>query len=161
MYGAFDLGTAEQMEPKFDYEAFTCIEEDKEMVYNRLNRFRKLAVEMQKMYLPEGVSAKDPKASPMYSGQLNRFPPSLIIEAEYDYYRFCNEAFAKKLDEAGVPAEIPTANKTGELDAVDNDAAIVWSPSGTYVLCIMSTDAGNRIPEIIKLSGMVYEAMGE
>ena len=42
----------------------------------------------------------------MYSGQLNRFPPSLIIEAEYDYYRFCNEAFAKKLDEAGVPAEI-------------------------------------------------------
>ena len=62
---------------------------------------------------------------------------------------------------AGVPAEIPTANKTGELDAVDNDAAIVWSPSGTYVLCIMSADAGNRIPEIIKLSGMVYEAMGE
>ena len=62
---------------------------------------------------------------------------------------------------AGVPAEIPTANKTGELDAVDNDAAIVWSPSGTYVLCIMSADAGNRIPEIIKLSSMVYEAMGE
>ena len=62
---------------------------------------------------------------------------------------------------AGVPDDIPTANKTGELDAVDNDAAIVWSPSGTYVLCIMSADAGGRIPEIIKLSSMVYEAMGE
>lgn len=105
-YGAFDLNLAEEMEPPFDYEAFTCTTEDKEMVYNRLNRFRKLAVEMQKMYLPAGISPKDPAASPMYSDRLNLFPPSLIIEAEYDYYRFCNEAFAKKLDEAGVPAEI-------------------------------------------------------
>ena len=60
---------------------------------------------------------------------------------------------------AGVPAGVETGNKTGELDNVDNDAAIVWSPSCTYVLCIMSSDTGGRIAEIRKLSGMVYEAI--
>ena len=60
---------------------------------------------------------------------------------------------------AGVPAEVETANKTGELDNVDNDAAIVWSPECTYILCIMSSDTGGRIPEIRKLSSMVYDSI--
>ena len=60
---------------------------------------------------------------------------------------------------AGVPVEVETANKTGELDNVDNDAAIVWSPECTYILCIMSSNAGGRIPEIRKLSSMVYNSI--
>lgn len=60
---------------------------------------------------------------------------------------------------AGVPDGIETANKTGELDNVDNDAAIIWSPSCTYILCVMSSDAGGRISEIRKLSSMVYNAV--
>ena len=60
---------------------------------------------------------------------------------------------------AGVPDGIETANKTGELDNVDNDAAIIWSPYCTYILCIMSSDAGGRISEIRKLSSMVYNAV--
>ena len=60
---------------------------------------------------------------------------------------------------AGVPDGIETANKTGELDNVDNDAAIIWSPSCTYILCIMSRDAGGRISESRKLSSMVYNAV--
>lgn len=62
---------------------------------------------------------------------------------------------------AGVPDDVETANKTGELDNVDNDAAIVWSPSCTYILCIMSSNAGGRIPEIVRLSGMVYDGLNE
>ena len=62
---------------------------------------------------------------------------------------------------AGVPGGVETANKTGELNNVDNDAAIVWSPSCTYILCIMSSDAGGRIPEIVRLSGIVYDALNE
>ena len=62
---------------------------------------------------------------------------------------------------AGIPSEVPTGNKTGELSYVDNDAAIVWAPSCTYILCIMSSDAGGRIPEIVRLSSMVYHAIGE
>ena len=62
---------------------------------------------------------------------------------------------------AGIPSEVPTGNKTGELSYVDNDAAIVWAPSCTYMLCIMSSDAGGRISEIVRLSSMVYHAIGE
>lgn len=62
---------------------------------------------------------------------------------------------------AGIPSEVPTGNKTGELSYVDNDAAIVWAPSCTYILCIMSSDAGGRISEIVRLSSMVYYAIGE
>ena len=60
---------------------------------------------------------------------------------------------------AGVPEGIQTGNKTGELDNVDNDAAIVWSPECTYILCIMSSDTGGRVPEIVKLSSMVYDSI--
>lgn len=62
---------------------------------------------------------------------------------------------------AGIPSEVETGNKTGELGYVDNDAAIVWAPNCTYILCIMSSDAGNRISEIVHLSSMVYEAIGQ
>ena len=62
---------------------------------------------------------------------------------------------------AGIPSEVPTGNKTGELSYVDNDAAIVWAPSCTYILCIMSSNAGGRISEIVRLSSMVYHAIGE
>lgn len=62
---------------------------------------------------------------------------------------------------AGVPSGVKTANKTGELNNVDNDAAIVWSPACTYILCIMSSDTGGRISEIVKLSSMVYKGINE
>ncbi len=105
-YGAFDLETAEYMQVPFSYTEFTCIEEDRDLIYNRLNRFRKLAVDMQKLYLPPHTSAKDSAVSPMYAGSFRRFPPSLFLIAEYDYYRFCNEAFAEKLDADGIPTEV-------------------------------------------------------
>lgn len=61
---------------------------------------------------------------------------------------------------AGVPAGTMTANKTGELAGVENDAAIVWSPTYTYILCVMSdnilsADAGQS--NIAGLSRIVYE----
>ena len=62
---------------------------------------------------------------------------------------------------AGVPFEVETGNKTGELDNVDNDAAIIWSPNATYILVIMSSDTYGRIDEIRKLSSMVYGAINE
>lgn len=62
---------------------------------------------------------------------------------------------------AGLPDGIETANKTGELADVENDAAIVWLPECTYILCIMSDDilspsAGQY--NITNLSRMVYDA---
>ncbi len=64
---------------------------------------------------------------------------------------------------AGVPSGVETANKTGELDSVENDAAIIFHPSGAYVLCVMSeylSDSYSSRIFINSLSEMVYGAMG-
>ena len=60
---------------------------------------------------------------------------------------------------AGVPRGVQTANKTGELADTENDAAIVWSPGGTYILCVMSTDLGSTASarqSIVDISKLVY-----
>ena len=63
---------------------------------------------------------------------------------------------------AGVPAGTVTANKTGELDTVENDAALVWGGQEPYAICAMSqglTDAAAARTGIQKLSSDVYELM--
>lgn len=63
---------------------------------------------------------------------------------------------------AGVPVDVRTANKTGELDHVENDAAIIYAGSGAYVLCVMMNSlqdpaAGRAV--ITELSAAIYEYM--
>lgn len=63
---------------------------------------------------------------------------------------------------AGVPSDVETANKTGELDDVENDAAIIYGENGDYILCVMMSqlvDAGAGRAAIIQLSSAVYEYM--
>lgn len=65
---------------------------------------------------------------------------------------------------AGVPAGVETANKTGELDDVENDAAIIFSSSGPYILCVILNqlpDAAAGRTMITGLSDMVYHYMEE
>ena len=60
---------------------------------------------------------------------------------------------------SGVPAGTATANKTGELLMVENDAAIIWAPSSTYILCVMSEDlqfSEKAVKTIIDISETVY-----
>lgn len=58
---------------------------------------------------------------------------------------------------AGVPYGVQTANKTGELDLVQNDAAIVFAEK-PYVLCVMSENvgAGSGVSAIVNLSRETY-----
>ena len=63
---------------------------------------------------------------------------------------------------SGLPAGVSSGNKTGELSDVENDAAIVYADSGTYVLCVMSqnlSDAYTARQFIIRTSSVVYEMM--
>ncbi|MGM9937931.1 MAG: serine hydrolase, partial [Candidatus Ornithomonoglobus sp.] len=60
---------------------------------------------------------------------------------------------------AGVPEGIETANKTGELEYLEGDAAIVYAPSGTYILVIISQDMddpGIAQSQIRNISSAVY-----
>lgn len=61
---------------------------------------------------------------------------------------------------AGLPAGVPVANKTGEVDGVRNDVAIV-DPFGDspFVLCILTkhvTDYGSALRGISAISNAVY-----
>lgn len=59
-----------------------------------------------------------------------------------------------------LPEEAVTANKTGEISDAENDCAIVCSPGGDYVLCVMSAkwDSKNTaITRIREISRLVYD----
>ena len=59
---------------------------------------------------------------------------------------------------AGLPEGVESANKTGELDTVENDAAIVFADT-PYILCIMSenlSDAGAAQNNIAGISSDIY-----
>lgn len=57
---------------------------------------------------------------------------------------------------AGLPPGTRCANKTGDTDEFQHDAAIVYSPGGDYILTIMSTNCGASIVNSKKISEVVY-----
>lgn len=65
---------------------------------------------------------------------------------------------------AGVPENIQTANKTGETEEVQHDAAIVYGKETDYILCVMSTgnsDSEAAIRTIQKISSIVYSFLNK
>src|SRR5882757_4052897 len=56
-------------------------------------------------YIPDPEDRKSPLASPMLHKSLEGLPPALVISAEFDPLVDENEAYARRLNEAGVPTE--------------------------------------------------------
>ena len=63
---------------------------------------------------------------------------------------------------AGLPAGTECANKTGELEDAEHDAAIVSTDAGDYLVCVMSSELKNTAAardKIVELSGLIYQTM--
>ena len=59
---------------------------------------------------------------------------------------------------AGVPEGTVTANKTGETDTAEADAAIVYSPACDYVICVIGNgNVSGGIENIRTISKMTYD----
>ncbi len=64
-----------------------------------------------------------------------------------DMLRYLQNQTRKMKIPAGVPKNVTTANKTGELDDVENDAAIVFA-GRPYIICVMSDGVNDFQPPI-------------
>ncbi len=61
---------------------------------------------------------------------------------------------------AGLPDGVLCANKTGEMNGTENDAAIIYSDGCDYILVILSSDwsdSSQAVTRIRNLSALVYE----
>lgn len=61
---------------------------------------------------------------------------------------------------AGLPEGVLCGNKTGEMDATENDAAIIFAGDCDYILVVLSSDWNSKdeaISRIKSISSMVYE----
>ncbi|MGN0355663.1 MAG: serine hydrolase [Muricoprocola sp.] len=63
-----------------------------------------------------------------------------------------------------IPSALPEgtwiSHKTGEVDDTENDAAIIYTPQGDYIFCIMSTDlydTGSAVDTIREITKTVYD----
>jgi acetyl esterase len=79
----------------------------------------KTAVEMARgLYLRNTEDRYNPYASPFLAKDLSGLPPALVITGEYDVVRDDGEAYAKRLQQAGVPARIVRCKGLGHMGEV-------------------------------------------
>ncbi len=105
IYGAYDLNDADHSFCKWDYSKYEIDEDHKEVIFNRLYDFRASSDVMGKVYVGGQYDLNDPDVSPIYAEDFSVFPKTVLIEAEFDYFRWDNVELAKKLEAAGVEVD--------------------------------------------------------
>lgn len=81
--------------------------------------------------------------------------------------KVCNEIETMMLKQdtrykipAGLPEGAEVGNKTGEMDTVENDVAVIYGDKSDYILCVLSSDWDNKneaISHIEEISSVTYD----
>ena len=61
---------------------------------------------MIEAYVPEARERMNPYVSPLLEGRLEGLPPALVVTALFDPLRDQGEAYARRLEAAGVPVTL-------------------------------------------------------
>lgn len=107
--------------------------------------------------------------------QLTAKDVGLLLSRVYDRgfisRSVCNEIESMMLSQAtrykipkGIPDGVEVGNKTGEMDTVENDAAVVYGGDTDYILVVLSSDWGSKDgadANIVSLSREVYSFFEE
>lgn len=57
-------------------------------------------------YLPDHATARDPRVSPLLAPDLSGLPPAVVLTCGFDVLRDEGEAYARRLEQAGVPVTL-------------------------------------------------------
>ena len=84
------------------------------------------------------------------------------LVSHYASYRFENLLNNQEVNykiPAALPAGTHISHKTGEVDDTENDVAIIYTPFGDYIFCILSTElysTGTAVDHIHEITALVY-----
>lgn len=87
---------------EWSHDMYPCLPEQHEAAMSRTDRIKNAAQGLPDLYF-QGRSALafEPLISATYYARLGEFPRTVVVTSEFDFLRYQDEAFAKKLLEAG------------------------------------------------------------